>query len=375
MSISGGIMTVMSQSQAFEPSNQGKKNEGIINDGSTSDSLSNDKSLKLTDMASYDYYFDGYSQFGIHEEMLKDSIRTSAYRDSILHNKHLFKDKIVLDVGCGTGILSMFAAKAGAKHVYGVDMSKIITQADTFVNDNGLSDCITLIQGKIEDIELPVEKVDIIVSEWMGYCLFYESMLDSVIFARDKWLKPSTGLMFPDKAKLYIRGIEDRKYKDECFDWWDDVYGFDMSSIKKCILSHPVVDVIDKTKGVTNTCILKEVDLQTCKKEEIPFENTFKCRMKRNDYLNAFVTFFDIRFTKCHKKVGFTTAPEAPYTHWKQTIFYLDSCITALKGEEFTGTFTMKPNQQNHRSLDFEIDVRFQGELDHFAEKMFYTMK
>ena len=100
------------------------------------------------------------------------------------------------------------------------------------VKDKGLSDCITLIQGKIEDIELPVEKVDIIVSEWMGYCLFYESMLDSVIFARDKWLKPSTGLMFPDKAKLYIRGIEDRKYKDECFDWWDDVYDFDMSSIK-----------------------------------------------------------------------------------------------------------------------------------------------
>ena len=186
MSISGGIMTVMLQSQAFEPSNQGKKNEGIINDGSTSDPLSNEQSLKLTDMASYDYYFDGYSQLGIHEEMLKDSIRTSAYRDSILHNKHLFKDKIVLDVGCGTGILSMFAAKAGAKHVYGVDMSRIITQAETFVNDNGFSDCITLIQGKIENIELPVEKVDIIVSEWMGYCLFYESMLDSVIFARDK---------------------------------------------------------------------------------------------------------------------------------------------------------------------------------------------
>ena len=45
------------------------------------------------------------------------------------HNKHLFKNKIVLDVGCGTGILSMFAAKAGAAHVYGVDMSGIVEQA------------------------------------------------------------------------------------------------------------------------------------------------------------------------------------------------------------------------------------------------------
>ena len=52
---------------------------------------------------------------------------------------------------------------------------------------------ITLIQGKVEEVELPVSKVDVIVSEWMGYCLFYESMLDTVIFARDKWLVRGVG--------------------------------------------------------------------------------------------------------------------------------------------------------------------------------------
>jgi type I protein arginine methyltransferase len=52
--------------------------------------------------------------------MLKDRVRTMAYRDAIMNNAHLFKDKVVLDVGCGTGILSMFAAKAGAKQVFGV---------------------------------------------------------------------------------------------------------------------------------------------------------------------------------------------------------------------------------------------------------------
>lgn len=52
---------------------------------------------------------------------------------------------------------------------------------------------ITIFKGKVEEVELPVEKVDIIISEWMGYCLFYESMLNTVIFARDKWLVGSSG--------------------------------------------------------------------------------------------------------------------------------------------------------------------------------------
>lgn len=52
--------------------------------------------------------------------MLKDEVRTLTYRNAMYHNKHVFKDKIVLDVGSGTGILCMFAANAGAKHVYGV---------------------------------------------------------------------------------------------------------------------------------------------------------------------------------------------------------------------------------------------------------------
>ena len=56
-------------------------------------------------------------------------MRTESYRNAILNNGEFFKNKLVLDIGCGTGILSMFAAKAGAKKVVGVEMSDIIYQA------------------------------------------------------------------------------------------------------------------------------------------------------------------------------------------------------------------------------------------------------
>ena len=65
---------------------------------------------------------------------------------------------------------------------------------------------------QVEEISLPVDKVDCIISEWMGYFLFYESMLDTVLYARDKWLVPG-GLMLPDRANLSIVGIEDGEYR------------------------------------------------------------------------------------------------------------------------------------------------------------------
>ena len=83
----------------------------------TADSTRAADDISPDDMTAQDYYFDSYAHISIHEEMIKDSVRTRTYRDSMLKNKHPFKGKIVLDVGCGTGILSMFAAQAGAKHV------------------------------------------------------------------------------------------------------------------------------------------------------------------------------------------------------------------------------------------------------------------
>merc|ERR1711981_87380 len=210
------------------------------------------------------HYFNSYNHHGIHEEMLKDEVRTRSYRDSIYQNGHLFKDKVVLDVGCGTAILSMFAVKAGAKHVIGVDMSTIIDKAKEIVAANGMSNKITLLQGKMEEVKLPFPKVDVIISEWMGYFLLYESMLNTVLYARDKWLSP-TGIMMPDQARMWIVGIEDGDYMAEKINFWDNVYGFKMSVLREEAMKEPLVDVVQSASVVTDAQTIYTIDLYKVK--------------------------------------------------------------------------------------------------------------
>jgi protein arginine N-methyltransferase 1 len=189
----------------------------------------------------HDYYFGSYSSFYIHEEMLKDTVRTRAYQRAIEDNPQDFKDKIVLDIGCGTGILSIFAARAGAKHVYAIENAEIALYAVEIIKRNGLQDKITVIKGKMEEVTLPVPQVDIIISEWMGYFLLYESMLDSVLWARDKYLVKG-GKMLPDKVHMYIAAIEDGKYKQDKKAFWEDVYCVDMSCLTPTVMREPLVE-------------------------------------------------------------------------------------------------------------------------------------
>lgn len=311
------------------------------------------------DMTSSDYYFNSYAHFGIHEEMLKDEVRTRSYMRAICDNPHLFAGKTVMDVGCGTGILSIFAAKAGAAKVYAVECSKIVDQARKIIDDNGFDNIIDVIEGKVEEIDLPSD-VDIIISEWMGYFLFYESMLDTVLFARDKWLKKD-GIMFPDRATLYLCGIEDAQYKADKIDFWDNVYGLNMSCIKNVALTEPLVDTVDPEQVMTTTGAVFSVDMSTVKVEDLSFAVPFSISAVRNDYCHALVAFFDVQFSRCHKPVSFITGPNSRPTHWKQTVLYLDAALPLDAGEKITGHLACRPNKKNPRDLDIAVDYSFTG--------------
>uniref|UniRef100_A0A3B5MBE1 type I protein arginine methyltransferase n=1 Tax=Xiphophorus couchianus TaxID=32473 RepID=A0A3B5MBE1_9TELE len=248
---------------------------------------------------------------------------TKDFRESI--NIGLIQsEKVVLDVGCGTGILSMFAAKAGAKRVIAVDQSEIIYQAMDIVRSNQLEN-ITLIKGRIEDIKLPVEKVDIIISEWMGYFLLFESMLDSVLYARDCYLADG---VYPDLCNISLAAVGDAQKHQDRFAFWEDVYGFNMACMKTAVVPEAVVEVVQAETLISEPAVV-QVNILTIQKSE-PL-----CTVIRISFL-----------------VTFSTGPQVTKTHWKQTVFLLEKPISVKAG-----------NSKHFMELSVSASLQFSGSL------------
>ncbi|KAF3686740.1 Protein arginine N-methyltransferase 3 [Channa argus] len=303
-------------------------------------------------------YFSSYGHYGIHEEMLKDKVRTESYRDFMYHNPDVFRDKVVLDVGCGTGILSMFAARAGAKKVIAVDQSEIIYQAMDIVRSNQLEDKITLIKGRIEDINLPVEKVDIIISEWMGYFLLFESMLDSVLYARDLYLADG-GSVYPDLCNISLAAVGDTHKHQDRIAFWDDVYGFNMACMKKAVVPEAVVEVVKADTLISEPAVIQTIDCNRVCLSDLDFTSDFCLKITNTTDCTAIVGYFDIFFDKgCSNKVMFSTGPQVTKTHWKQAVFLLERPFSVQAGEDLQGKITVRKNKKDPRSLLVTLDVR-----------------
>lgn len=320
-----------------------------------------------------DYYFASYSNTSIHYDMLRDTVRTQAYRDSMQKCPELFKGKVVLDLGCGTGILSMFAARAGAKKVFGVEMASIYKQAREIVRENGLQDVIEIINGRIEEIELPVPEVDIIISEWMGYLLLYESMFDSVIFARDKYLAKN-GMLFPNEAKMYAAGVFD-DYDFVNNDKLDNFMGVQLSELKRVTNLIPNVGFVNQNIIITDTATIFTVNLEKCSKAELDFIAAFKLTSQKKSFLNGIVVWFDVLFTHGETPFILSTSPYATGTHWKQSSFYFDRRLPVFHDDVIEARILLRRNKENFRFIDVKLDVDVQNSLGKHKVTQFFLFQ
>ena len=227
----------------------------------------------------------------------------------------------------------------------------------------------------MEDVTLPVPHVDVIISEWMGYFLLYESMLDTVLYARDRWLSP-TGILLPDRAALYVTLIEDAEYRTNKLEYWTSVYGFRMSAIHRMAMAEPLVDTATPTQVLsTQAARVLDVDVRVVTREQLHFDSAFSLVLARDDYVHALCAYFTVDFTAGKEKVHLTTAPTAPYTHWKSTILYLERPLTACKGEKVEGQIRVARNANNPRDLDIHLHVRFAGKHDQCDTQQLYRLR
>jgi len=300
-------------------------------------------------------YFASYAHYGIHGEMLSDKVRTSSYRDALVNNKETLTGANVLDLGCGTSILSMFAAEAGAARVVGVDCSDVIYQAMDIVRENGYSEKITLVKGRLEDTELPIKKFDMIVSEWMGYFLLFEGMLDSVIAARDKYLSPS-GTVQPSRCSIHLQAVSDPSRYQQVVEFWGDVYGYKMSCMKEPVLGEANVEVVPDQCVVSSQAKVLELDMNKCSVEDTEFNTSFTLEVTKDCEVTAILGYFDT-FFDLPNPVMFSTGPCATPTHWKQTIFYLSEKLSCKQNQKINGRIICKRMKTDARALKVSLEL------------------
>jgi protein arginine N-methyltransferase 1 len=168
-----------------------------------------------------------YAEFEVHRAMIRDRVRTDAFRRAI--DSVVRPGDIVLDVGAGSGILSVFAARAGAARVYAVEETSVAVLAQELAAANGVEEIVRVIHGDVLDVE-PPERVDVVVSEWLGGFGIDEGMLVPVIAARDRWLKPG-GLMIPHSVTAWAALVHDRYLGDMVDFLRDNPYGLSLDGL------------------------------------------------------------------------------------------------------------------------------------------------
>ncbi|KAJ4968802.1 hypothetical protein NE237_015503 [Protea cynaroides] len=314
-------------------------------------------------------YFHYYGQLLHQQNMLQDYVRTGTYYAAVVENRADFIGRVVVDVGAGSGILSLFAAQVGAKHVYAVEASEMAEYARRLIAGNpSLGQRITIIKGKVEEVELP-EKADILISEPMGTLLVNERMLESYVIARDRFLHPN-GKMFPTVGRIHMAPFSDEylyvEIANKALFWQQqNYYGVDLTPLHgsafQGYFSQPVVDAFDPRLLVA-PAIFHTIDFTSVKEEELyEIEIPLSFIASVGTRVHGLACWFDVLFNGSSVQRWLTTAPGAPTTHWYQLRCVLSQPIYVMAGQEITGKLHMVAHNAQSYTMQLTMSAKMWG--------------
>jgi protein arginine N-methyltransferase 1 len=253
-----------------------------------------------------------YADISVHQLMLADGVRTLAFEQAlqaVIQPHHR-----VLDFGCGSGILSFFAHRAGARQIYAVDRSPFIGAAQAVARVNGFQR-IEFLYGE-DDVDLPSE-VDVIVSEWMGHFVFNESMLEPLARLRDRSLAEG-GIMIPRRLTLHAGVVTDPAFLTRYEYFQTRPYGVDFSPLVACSTARTETLRLKPKQLAPQLLDLGTLDMQTCRETPPFFAGTAVFDEATTAY--GLAGWFDAELAE---GVSFGTGPFSPRTHWQQMGFPL----------------------------------------------------
>jgi predicted RNA methylase len=272
-----------------------------------------------------------YAEFEVHRTMICDRVRTEAFRRAI--DSVVRPGDIVLDVGAGSGILSLFAARAGAARVYAVERTTIAVLAQELAAANGFADVIEVIQGDVTDLE-PPERVDVIVSEWLGGFGIDEGMLPPVIAARDAWLKPG-GAMIPRSATAWTALVHDR-YLEETIEFLrDNPYGVHFDDLIDKTVNEIVYSgsfrhlVSADLRSEPSQLWTTDAALIPLEQADATHETETLLQVRDIGTANALALWFSAELAS---GVSLSIGPGDPATHWGMTTAPLSSTVDLTPG-------------------------------------------
>ena len=269
-----------------------------------------------------------YRDVAIHKVMLQDVVRTDAYEKAI--KAIVRREHSVLDFGCGSGILSMFAARAGARRVIAVDRSPFIRTAQEIAQKNGFHN-IEFYHDDHRSLELE-EKVDVIVSEWMGHCLFYEAMLEPLLAVRDRYLKTG-GVMIPAEVSLHAGLVCDKEVLEDLSFLQGKPYDIDFSAISHVPFEQTDLVTLDPESILKNTAHLGSLDMLTIARCDGPRVFTGAIKPNKKAVIYALCGWFSSTLSP---GVSFGTGPDDTPTHWDQILFPLPEPFAVDPSRELT---------------------------------------